>query len=314
MGPIFIGGCDRSGTTMLRLMLTQSPELHIPGETTFLPIMKDRAEEYGDFSISWQRWFFVRDLMTFPATTRNNSFEVFELTPEEAEQAIAAAAPTDYPGAGGAVFAAAARKKGKSRWGDKSPANVMYLDYLAEAFPAARFVHIIRDARDACASIRRAGWMHNFRTAAATWKLRIETGQRLGAQLGDKKYREIRYEALVLEPEKELRALCEWLELDYTTAMIEFHKNSMDNLPKQVQHLFTKANKPADTSRVEAWKKSMPRKDIADVEFVAGDLMEKLGYSLTGVRIAPWTRLVRAFFDRLRSIAMKGADYSKRLG
>jgi len=314
MGPIFIGGCDRSGTTMLRLMLIQSPDLHIPGETTFLPIMKDRAEEYGDFSTPWERWFFIRDLMTFPATTRNNSFEVFELTPEEAEQVIAAVSPTDYPGASGAVFAAAARRKGKSRWGDKSPANVMYLDYLAHAFPAAQFVHIIRDARDACASIRRAGWMHNFRTAAATWKLRVETGRRLGAQLGDRRYREIRYEALVRDPERELRALCEWLELDFTPAMTEFHKGSMDNLPQQVQHLFTLAKKPADTSRVEAWKTGMRRKDIADVEFVAGDLMKKLGYPLTGARIAPWTRLVRTFFDWLRPIAIKGSNFSKRQG
>ena len=35
--PIFIVGCGRSGTTMLRLMLNEHPEIHIPNESWFLP-------------------------------------------------------------------------------------------------------------------------------------------------------------------------------------------------------------------------------------------------------------------------------------
>jgi len=314
MRPIFIGGCDRSGTTMLRLMLIQSPELHMPGETAFLPVMQDQAEEYGDFSEPHQRWFFVRDLQKFQATTRNSAFEVFEISPQEAEAEIASNAPTDYPGAAAAVYSAMARKKGKTRWGDKTPTNVMHMEYLSRAYPYAKFVHIIRDPRDVTASIRKAGWMHNYRTAAATWKLRVETGQRVGAQLGNNVYREIRYEALVEKPEEELRALCEWLDLEYSPAMIDFHKNSMKSMPKQYESLFEKAKRPADASRVYAWKRGMPRKNIADVESVAGSLMVELGYPLTHARIALWTRAARFVFDRARSLAMWGAKRARQSG
>src|ERR1051325_199517 len=34
--PVFVVGCGRSGTTLLRLMLDAHPELAIPGETHFL--------------------------------------------------------------------------------------------------------------------------------------------------------------------------------------------------------------------------------------------------------------------------------------
>ena len=314
MGPIFIGGCDRSGTTLMRLMLIQSPDLHIPGETTFVPVMRACAEEYGDFTQPEQSWFFVRDLMRFQATTRNTAFEVFELTPGEAHEAVSAAAPTDYAGAAAAVFAACAQKKGKQRWGDKSPGNVMHMDYLGEAYPDAKFIHMIRDARDVTRSIRKAGWMHNYRVAAQTWVLRIETGQRVGAQLGPERYREVHYETLVQDTEKELRNLCDWLELAYVPEMLEFHRESMDNLPQQVQHLFDLAKKPADASRAGAWRKDMPRKHIADVEAEAGPVLQKLGYELTGARPSPLIRLVRGFFDWLRPRAMRGLEYVKRLG
>ena len=33
--PVFIVGCDRSGTTLLRLMLNTGPDLYIPAESRF---------------------------------------------------------------------------------------------------------------------------------------------------------------------------------------------------------------------------------------------------------------------------------------
>ena len=55
--PIFIVGCERSGTTLLRLILNQSPVLHIPRETLFLPTLTKQQEIYGDFTKPYQRWF-----------------------------------------------------------------------------------------------------------------------------------------------------------------------------------------------------------------------------------------------------------------
>ena len=40
--------------------------------------------------------------------------------------------------------------------GDKSPENALWLPTLNRLYPDARFIHIIRDGRDACIS----GWFH----------------------------------------------------------------------------------------------------------------------------------------------------------
>ena len=119
--PIFIVGCERSGNTLLRLILNQSPVLYIPSESGFLDKLRKQQELYGDFTELHQRWFFIRDLQTNKATSKTHSFPIFKLTLEEAEVAIAETAPTNYSGAAFAFFQAATRKQGNQYWGDKTP-------------------------------------------------------------------------------------------------------------------------------------------------------------------------------------------------
>ncbi|WP_423824962.1 sulfotransferase [Salinibacter ruber] len=61
-GPIFVVGCDRSGTSLLTVMLDQSPTLKMIFEAGFLPRLVEHTSVYGDFSEPRQRWYFVRDL------------------------------------------------------------------------------------------------------------------------------------------------------------------------------------------------------------------------------------------------------------
>ncbi|MDY7020841.1 MAG: sulfotransferase [Cyanobacteriota bacterium] len=135
--PIFIIGCDRSGTTLLRLMLIQSSILHIPQESMFVNLLQKDPEIYGDFTQAYQRWFLIRDLQTNPATPESFTFPIFNLTLEQAETALAQAAPTNIAGAISTLFITSAQTIGKQRWGDKTPRHVKHISRLASAFPDA---------------------------------------------------------------------------------------------------------------------------------------------------------------------------------
>ena len=115
--PVFVVGSDRSGTTLLRLMLNANPALHIPKTSRFLPGLRDRQESYGDFTQPQQRWFFIRDLQSNWATPAWTTFSIFELSSSQAEDEIRLSAPTDLAGAIAALFRASARLRKKSRWG-----------------------------------------------------------------------------------------------------------------------------------------------------------------------------------------------------
>jgi hypothetical protein len=48
--PFFIVGCDRSGTTMLRLILDRSDEVAIPTESMFIADMAAIRSRFGDLT------------------------------------------------------------------------------------------------------------------------------------------------------------------------------------------------------------------------------------------------------------------------
>jgi hypothetical protein len=310
--PIFIIGCDRSGNTLLRVMLNQSSVLHIPKESGFITKLWKQQELYGDFTQPYQRWFFIRDLQTYKATSQTFSFPIFELTLEEAEEALAKIAPTNYPGATTALFKAAAHKKGKQRWGDKTPAYVLQLNCLAEAFPHAKFVHIIRDGRDVSASIIKAGWLNSFIKTAEYWHKRVKTAMEAGVTLGNSRYYELRYEQLVLYPEQTLKDLCTWLDLEYTPMMLEHQRNASNYVSNWQGHNMVK--KPIDSSRVYAWKTQLSQRQLADFESVAGELLKELGYEFVGVKVPFWLKGIRFIAQNLKSQLSNTPAILRKLG
>lgn len=303
--PIFIVGCDRSGTTLLRLMLIQSPILHIPQESMFIYLLKKNPEIYGDFTQSYQRWFFIRDLQTNPATPESVTFPIFNLTLEEAETALAKIAPTNIAQAISTLFVASAKKFGKQRWGDKTPRHVKHISPLAAAFPDAKFVHIIRDGRDVAMSIRKVRWVNNMIEAGQYWCDRVQAGRLAAATLPEHRYTEIYYESLVLEPEKTLQHLCRWLDLEYTPQMLKYYQDANQNISQEHSGLFELISKPVEPSRVQAWKRSLSPEEITDFESVAGDLLVKLGYELSGAKIPLQIQAIRQLRRNIEPLTYK---------
>ena len=311
--PIFIVGCDRSGTTLLRIMLNQSPILHVPNESGFLTKFRNQQGVYGDFTQPYQRWFFIRDLQTNKATSKTFSFQIFKLTLEEAEAALAEAAPTDYIGAASALFRASAHKHGKQQWGDKTPRHVLHIPWLAEAFPQAKFVQVIRDGRDVAISLLKAGWVSSFLQAAHHWQERVEAGRTAGSALGQDRYYELRYEQLVMHPEETLKALCSWLGLEYIPQMERYYENAADYIITN-WHLHEMVTKPVDSSRAHAWKQKLSRGEIADFESVAGDLLRKLGYEVSGATVPFWLRGSRSAVQSLKPHLKKTTGILRKIG
>jgi hypothetical protein len=294
--PVFIVGCDRSGTTLLRLMLNQSSVLYITPETKFLKPLRQSQSTYGDFSQSYQRYFLIRDLQTNRATSKTFTFPIFGLTVTEAEQALAQAAPTNFAGAAQAIFQASVGKKNKQRWGDKTPHQVQDINSLAKSFPNAQFVHVIRDGRDVAISMRKAEWLKgNMLAIAHYWQQQVQAGITTGRSLENSinRYYEVYYEQLLQKPEATLKDLCAWLHLEYTPQMLEYYRDADTNIQPEHSNLFKLNRKPIDASRAYAWKSQLSHQDVADFESIAGSLLSALGYELNGAKISLRTRLIR---------------------
>ena len=274
--PFFVG-CGRSGTTLLRAMFNAHPEMAVPDEVAFIIRYSrpHRAVEYG-----WPRRFDAgrcADLIV-----ADSSFRRWALTEPEARDALRDPPPASFPAAIRRLYGRVAALEGKSRYGDKTPMHVLHLHRLGRLFPEARFVHIVRDGRDVASSYATTAWgPQSVEESAVRWRRSVRRGLHDGRRLGPGRYREVRYEALVAEPESELRTLCRFLELDWDDAMLRYPEKAAEvitatRFPDAHQRLL-----PPPTPGLRDWRRDMARQDVVRFEAIAGSVLDELGYGTT---------------------------------
>jgi hypothetical protein len=274
-GPLFIVGLPRSGTKLLRELLTRHEQIRIPRtETEFFPELQAYVlGQAGDLS---ERSRFGR---MYDWCLRFPYFRYARRRGEliSADEWFAACRKWDAAG----VFEALIRHDADAAfdsdkvWGDKSPSYVSCIGQLAAHFPSARFVHIVRDVRDVVLSARDA-WGKDMLRAAQRWSDDVGRGMTAGREVGAR-YTWLRYEDLTADPAAALRRLCNFLGLDFQPAMLDLDR-APENLgaARQVRGIL-----PNNTRKFLA--RLTPRQ-LAAIESIAGARAEEIGYQMTAPR------------------------------
>jgi hypothetical protein len=263
--PFFIVGAARSGTTLLRLMLDRHPEVAIPGESHFISPMWARRRRYGRGGRIEDRDRWLRDLSVQPA------FRRWGLPTEAVRRELDAIPEPTFAQGVEAVFLAHAHSLGKDRWGDKTPDNVEHLPLLSRLFPEARFVHLVRDGRDVALSTIDLERLHRrAATAAHFWARAFRQGRAGSRFLGSERYLEVRYEAVLDDPESEVRRLCGFLDLEFDPAMLEHDPSASERLPAgRIRRMHGREALPP-TPGLRDWRRDMRPSEVEEFEAVAG--------------------------------------------
>jgi hypothetical protein len=274
-------------------MLERGGEIAIPPESYF-PV--SLAERHAGASF---------DPARFTAAVRANvRFREWDI------EAPDVSGLASYPDAIRAVYAGYARSRGTSRYGDKTPPFVLHVDLLAELFPEARFVHLIRDGRDVARSLVRTSFGPNdLARAAEVWTRRVGRGRASGVHLAAGRYLEVRYEALVNGPEPVLREVCALAALEFRPQMLRPEEGATV-MPDRDRAHHANLARPV-TAGLRDWRRDMPDADVAVVEAVAGDLLTELGYERRYARV-PAAARGRAAASRARSAVMRTARRTAR--
>ncbi len=276
--PIFIGS-GRSGTTLVQAIFSAHPDLAITHESQFIPRLADRPYgKDGKFAAD----MFVRDLNRIPDYRR------LEIDERALLSDLHDRPPADYADAVRRVFQQYAAARGKARYGDKSPGYVLHMERLAVLFPEARFVHVIRDGRAVALSyVETKFGPKDVPAGALYWQRRVTIGRSSGAKLGKDRYREMKYEDLVSDPERVVRELSPFLELDFDPAMLRYFEQGEQLRSETADPTAHQSLALPPTKGLRNWKEQMSPKDAATFEVLAGKTLASFGYEISGRRPTP---------------------------
>jgi hypothetical protein len=269
-GPVFVVGSMRSGSTMLRLILDSHPDIAIGPETGFMRAVQ-ATKRIPDFRFG-EGWY---EQLGWSETEFDERLREF------------------YDG----IFRRYAHAQGKPRWGEKTPFHTLHIDEMAQVFPDAVFLGIVRHPGAVAVSLRK-NFHYEFGQAVRYWMATNLALIRSGAGLGPR-FLLCRYEDLVLHAEPVLREVVEFLGEPWHPAVLEHHRVQRERGAPRAVEGGTITRDPIDGGRVAEWVDGVGADDRRALT-AAADLAGLLGYHPTradaaerlpmGDAPARWTR------------------------
>jgi len=236
--PMFIIGSPRSGTSLLRLVMTTHSQILIPPECGFIIWLQ---KKYADWNVSYNSdpvrvGGFLVDLFA------SKKFDTWLMDKDVIETQIALHKPASFAELCAVVYLAFGALTGKdfSVWGDKNNFYLNHIAKLQQLYDGARFLHIVRDGRDVACSYREVMSANSsspyapkldteISRIATEWSDNVTKVDSLLAAMPREAAMTIRYEDLVGSPRQTISIVCNWLGVKFEGEMLNFHQQNVKN-------------------------------------------------------------------------------------
>jgi len=280
--PIFVMGSPRSGTTLLRLLLTTHSDICIPPESLFFTALELK---YGNIRIQIDE--FLDDLYSesFP------KFCEWNIDRELLSNNLKRCQELNYALAVETVYQTYRQQLDPeaSVWGDKNPCHIHHVDKIWRHFPGSKIILIVRDFRACYSSMKNivAGeqgvkeiWTgpRTLEGMTRQWNQVINLVDKYHQKSGQ--FYLVYYENLVREPVAQLTKVCEWLGMSFQESMLNFYRRNAElNLVLLSQAVLNPNTfKPIDSERIDAWRCELSFAEVEAIELSNRKSLERLGY------------------------------------
>lgn len=282
----FILGNPRSGTTLLRLMLTCHPKIHVPPECGFIIWWAKKYFREGGVIAFSEINKIIDDLIS------SKKFEFWKLEYDEIKKAFRRLDSINYEKICTILYTLHSNNNGKINavLGDKNNFHTKHILDLNMIFPDCKFIHIVRDGRDVAASylsIKDCEMTSDYypklkkdiESIAKEWSENLSIVSRNFKELQSSRLLEIKYEDLVTEPQKILRRVCNHLGLEFVNSMLDFHIiNKRDKLePIEFLEWKSQTLEPVNNSSIGRYK-ILGKDSLKLFEKIAIKSLSKYGY------------------------------------
>lgn len=218
--PIFLLGSERSGTNLLRTRLDNHSNIAGPVPIHTMAWFYDKEIYYGDLHED-DNWKVLVDDMIRSVEINIHQWDIkfdyktIDKNIPEADRSVVKL--FSY------IYDKYAAKKNKNKWFCKDNHLVDYAWVLNYYFPDGKFIYLVRDPRDVCLShLRKAGGLSTAYTFSLTWK---KEQQKCIRVLMDDAFKDkillVKYEEILLQPEKAFKRICNFLNEKYEPDMLK---------------------------------------------------------------------------------------------
>jgi hypothetical protein len=273
--PSFLVGSERSGSTLLRLLLDHHPEVAFNLESEFLV---DHVGDDGTYPevVEYCDQLSRDRVFSHSKFTLDSTLSYAELVNDFLEQK-------------------------KRRDSKKIVGATVHRHYsrLPGIWPSARYIHLIRDGRDVARSCIEMGWAGNMWTAADIWLRAEDEWDKLRAKLDADQHIEVSFEDLVTSPSQTLDRICRFMQVSFDEAMFDYAKTSSYSMP--------------EPDKIGQWSRKLDDYAIRLAEAKLAPMLDARGYELSGlepVRVSASRRVCLEVHDRLARSAFR----RRRLG
>lgn len=275
---VFVGGCDRSGTTVVGRILAEQLSLVALPEAYFHAVAFRRFGPDVTARRALRHW-------------RRRSWGL------DAGAAGRDDALSDYLRRQMQVLHDGRRGHGPLRVVESTPENIEIGSILLDRFPDAHVVHVVRDPRGVAASLRGVDFgPRSAQECARLWKQRCASGLALESLFAGRVHR-VRYEDLIESPGG-LGSLRSTVGVDGDHDFDLIRDVMLDFSSVDVQ---SRATGSLDRERVASWRTELSIAQIGAIEYECRELMRLFDYPLEGY--PDGRRSSRRRLDTLRSAA-----------
>jgi len=282
--PLFIIGNNRSGTSLLRLIITCHENMVIPPEGHFLLWMYDK----------YSRWKENDDLNLFlDDLYKTKKFETWNIDKNELYVFLKEKNPLNYANliAYIYIFYGLKIKKNIKQWGDKNGLWIEKLKLLPEIYPNAKYIHIIRDGRDVATSylelnkkkpnsIYYPKLPNDIEEIAILWSRNINYIKNFLHTIPNGNFIKIKYEDLVINHEIEIAKVMNFLDLPLSNNVFNYYNINQNEHYEPDEFLYWKKllNMPPQISNIGKYKYLLSKDDISVFNKIAKKELERNDY------------------------------------
>lgn len=270
-------GTQRSGSNLLRLMLSQLPGVFAPHPPHILLNFYPLMDRYGDLTVDGNFKQLIEDVCI-----------VIELNPVPWEGAVLDRQRLWDMCQRRSLLEIFIRlhelqciAHGLDTWCCKSLETVAHIDHYAAENVHPFILYLYRDGRDVALSFRKAivGEKH-FYHLARKWRQDQQQALDFLAGITADRHVTLRYEALIAEPTAHIHHICDKFSLPYSNDVLEYYKSAESQRTAISGHMWENVAKPVMKDNSNKFLKEMTHEDLVIYESVAGDMLERLGYTL----------------------------------